>query len=57
VNKYQTGATLPLVIFLLTGLLGAAALAIDLSVMGLARQRAQAVADAAALAGAANPVR
>ena len=54
-NKYQKGATLPLVVFLLAGLLGAAALAIDLSVMGLARQRAQAVADAAALAGAANP--
>ena len=49
------GATLPLVLFLLTGLLGAAALAIDLSVMGLARQRAQAVADAAALAGASSP--
>ncbi len=44
-----------MVVLLLTGLLGAAALAIDLSVMGLARQRAQAVADAAALAGAANP--
>ena len=46
---------MPLVVFLLTGLLGAAALAIDLNIMGLARQRAQAVADAAALAGAANP--
>ena len=54
-NRYQQGATLPLVVFLLTGLLGAAALAIDLSVLGLARQRAQAVADAAALAGAASP--
>ena len=53
--KKQRGATLPLVVFLLTGLLGAAALAIDLSVMSLARQRAQAVADAAALAGAASP--
>ncbi len=42
-------------IFLLTGLLGAASLAIDLRLMGLARQRAQAVADAAALAGAASP--
>ena len=53
-NK-QRGATLPLVVFLLTGLLGAASLAIDLRLMGLARQRAQAVADAAALAGAATP--
>ena len=51
----RRGATLPLVIFLLTGLLGAASLAIDLRLMGLARQRAQAVADAAALAGAATP--
>jgi Flp pilus assembly protein TadG len=51
----QRGATLPLVIFLLTGLLGAASLAIDLRLMGLARQRAQSVADAAALAGAARP--
>lgn len=54
-NNRHRGAALPLVLFLLTGLLGAAALAVDLSVMGLARQRAQAVADAAALAGAANP--
>ncbi len=53
--KTQRGATLPLVLFLLTGLLGAAALAIDLNVMGAARQRAQVVADAAALAGAASP--
>ncbi len=51
----QRGATLPLVLFLLTGLLGAAALAIDLSMMDAARQRAQVVADAAALAGAASP--
>lgn len=51
----QRGATLPLVLFLLTGLLGAAALAIDLSTMDAARQRAQVVADAAALAGAASP--
>jgi hypothetical protein len=51
----KRGATLPLVLFLLTGLLGAAALAIDLSMMNAARQRAQVVADAAALAGAANP--
>ncbi len=51
----RRGATLPLVIFLLIGLLAAASLAIDLRLMGLARQRAQAVADAAALAGAASP--
>ena len=51
----QRGATLLLVTFLLTGLLGAASLAIDLRLMGLAKQRAQAVADAAALAGAASP--
>jgi len=54
-RKSKRGATLPLVLFLLTGLLGAAALAIDLSTMDAARQRAQAVADAAALAGAASP--
>ena len=54
-RSFQRGATLPLVIFLLTGLLGAASLAIDLRLMGLAKQRAQAVADAAALAGAASP--
>lgn len=54
-NSVQRGATLPLVIFLLTGLLGAASLAIDLRLMGLAKQRAQAVADAAALAGASSP--
>ena len=41
-------------LFLLTGLLGAAALAIDLATMDAARQRAQVVADAAALAGAEN---
>lgn len=54
-EKRRRGATLPLVLFLLTGLLGAAALAIDLSTMDAARQRAQVVADAAALAGAASP--
>ena len=54
-NTLKRGAALPLVLFLLTGLLAAAALAIDLSVMDAARQRAQAVADAAALAGAASP--
>ena len=53
-SNYKRGATLPLVLFLLTGLLGAAALAIDLSMMDAARQRAQVVADAAALAGAAT---
>jgi Flp pilus assembly protein TadG len=51
----KRGATLPLLLFLLIGLLGAAALAIDLSMMNAARQRAQVVADAAALAGAASP--
>ena len=54
-NTLRRGAALPLVLFLLAGLLAAAALAIDLSVMDAARQRAQAVADAAALAGAASP--
>ena len=54
-REQQRGATLPLVIFLLTGLFGVASLAIDLRLMGLAKQRAQAVADAAALAGAASP--
>jgi len=51
----RRGATLPLVAFVLTVLLGAAALALDLGVVGLARQRAQNVADAAALAGASAP--
>ncbi len=50
--RTHRGATLPLVVFALTALLGMAALAIDLNMMALARQRAQAVADAAALAGA-----
>ena len=54
-NTLRRGAALPLLLFLLTGLLGAAALAIDLSVMDAARQRAQAVADAAALAGSTSP--
>ncbi len=54
VNTQQTGAALPLVVFALTALLGVAALAIDIAMMTLARQRAQNVADAAALAGAAN---
>ena len=53
-SKKQIGATLPLVVFALTALLGMAALAIDMAMMTLARQRAQNVADAAALAGAAN---
>jgi len=39
---------------MLTALLGVAALAIDVGMMTLARQRAQNVADAAALAGAGN---
>lgn len=54
-NKSQVGATLPLVAFALTALLGMAALAIDLSLMELARQRAQNTVDAAALAGAQSP--
>lgn len=53
-NNCQIGATLPLVALTLTALLGVAALAIDVGTMTLARQRAQNVADAAALAGAAN---
>lgn len=53
--EQRSGATLPLVVFVLTALLGAAALALDLGLMGLARQRAQSVADAAALAGAQAP--
>lgn len=52
-SRTGRGATLPLVVFALTALLGMAALAIDLNMMALARQRAQNVADAAALAGAA----
>ena len=47
----RTGATLPLVLFLLAALLGVAALAIDIGMMDWARQRAQNSADAAALAG------
>lgn len=54
-GKHQTGATLPLVVFVLTALLGVAALALDIGLMEGARQRAQNVADAAALAGAQNP--
>ena len=44
-----------LVVFALTALLGVAALAVDLGLAQAARQRAQATADAAALAGAATP--
>ena len=51
-NEPQKGAVLPLVAFCLVALLGMAALAIDIALMTLARQRAQNVADAAALAGA-----
>lgn len=53
-GRYQIGATLPLVVFVLTALLGVAALALDIGLMEGARQRAQNVADAAALAGAQN---
>ena len=48
----QRGATLVLTALALTALLGAAALATDLAVIYGARRRAQAIADAAALAGA-----
>jgi len=51
----QRGATLPLVVFALAALLGVAALAVDVGLMELARQRAQNVADAAALAGVQDP--
>ena len=49
--KTQRGATLVLVVFALPALLGVAALALDIGMMEWARQRAQNVADAAALAG------
>jgi Flp pilus assembly protein TadG len=52
VTKSHTGAVLPIVLFALTALLGMAAVAIDLAAMYGARQRAQNIADAAALAGA-----
>ncbi|HZP80093.1 MAG TPA: pilus assembly protein TadG-related protein [Chthonomonadaceae bacterium] len=52
VTKSHTGAVLPIILFALTALLGMAAVAIDLAAMYGARQRAQNVADAAALAGA-----
>ena len=55
-SKPQKGAVLPLVAFCLVALLGMAALAIDIALMTLARQRAQNVADAAALAGAQSLV-
>ena len=54
-GQRQTGATLPLVVFVLTALLGVAALALDIGLMEMARQRAQNVADAAALAGSQAP--
>ena len=47
VKNRQLGATLPLVVFALTALLGMAALAIDIAMMTFAKQRAQNVADAA----------
>lgn len=46
----RTGATLPLVALSLVALLGLAALAVDVAGLYAARQRAQTVADAAALA-------
>ena len=53
-QQRRTGAALPLVVFVLTALLGVAALALDIGLMETARQRAQNVADSAALAGAQN---
>ena len=55
-SKTQKGAVLPLLAFCLVALLGMAALAVDVALMTLARQRAQNVADAAALAGAQSLV-
>ncbi|MBV9848898.1 MAG: hypothetical protein JO250_04340 [Armatimonadetes bacterium] len=49
--RRQRGATLVLTALSLTAMLGVAALAVDLGVIYGARRRAQAVADAAALAG------
>jgi hypothetical protein len=48
----RSGTVLPLLILCLVGLLGFVALAIDLGVIATARAGAQAVADAAAMAGA-----
>ena len=50
----ERGATLVLVVFALTALLGVAALALDIGMMEWARQQAQNAADAAALAGGQN---
>ena len=50
-KRAHTGATLIIVLFALTVLLGMAAVAIDAAAMYGARQRAQNVADAAAMAG------
>lgn len=50
-RRRQRGATLVLTALLLTALLGAAALAVDVALMDAARRRAQDAADAAALAG------
>lgn len=47
----RRGAVLPLVLFALVALLGVAALTLDIGMMEWARQRAQNIADAAALAG------
>lgn len=48
----RSGAVYPLMVVALPVLLGVAALAIDLALMGLAAQRVQNVADTAAIAGA-----
>lgn len=47
----QRGSVLPLTLFLLVALMSMAALAVDLGMMYHARQRAQDIADASALAG------
>src|SRR6185437_14620259 len=51
-RRNQDGLTAVLVTLLLTGLCGAAAMAVDVGVLYSARTSAQSAADAAALAGA-----
>jgi Flp pilus assembly protein TadG len=51
-NDRRRGAMVPLVAIALIGLLGFVALAIDIGVIAIARNRCQNAADAAALAGA-----
>ena len=50
-SKPQQGSVLPLTLFLLVALMSMAALAVDLGLMYHARQQAQDIADASALAG------